>query len=180
MICFITGNLNKLKEAQTVLPGITNWEVDLPEVQGISAELIIQEKLNAARDLPGAPAAFFIEDTSLYIDCLKGLPGPLVKWFISEQTLGLQGLADLVHKYDSPQAQAKTMIGLYAQNQAHFFEGVIKGQIVQPRGTQGFGWDAIFQPQGSELTFAQMDANQKQAHSMRRLALQQLKAFLKS
>lgn len=178
MICFITGNLNKLKEAQAILPGLTNWDVDLPEIQGISAELIIQEKLKAARHLPEAPEAFFIEDTSLYIDCLKGLPGPLVKWFISKQTLGIQGLADLVQKYECPTAQAKTMIGLYSQNQAHFFEGVIEGQIVQPRGSQGFGWDAIFQPQGSTLTFAQMDAAQKQAHSMRRLALHQLQAFL--
>ena len=175
---FITGNQNKLTEVQAVLPLVKAWKVDLPEIQHFSAEQVIQSKLSSAAALSDAPEAFFIEDTSLYIDCLKGLPGPLIKWFISEQTLGLSGLSDLVSRYENKQAQAKTIFGLHHQGQAQFFEGSIPGKIISPRGSQGFGWDAIFQPHGSELSLAEMDLTTKNNHSMRRLALDKMKKEL--
>lgn len=51
------------------------------------------------------------------------------------------------------------------------------GHIVPPRGEHGFGWDRVFQPDGSEKTFAEMSEAEKNVHSMRRVALEQLRRF---
>jgi non-canonical purine NTP pyrophosphatase (RdgB/HAM1 family) len=59
-----------------------------------------------------------------------------------------------------------------------YFEGFYDGSIVSPRGTGGFGWDPIFQPAGSPLTFAEMSLEEKNKYSMRRIAAQKLKEYL--
>jgi non-canonical purine NTP pyrophosphatase (RdgB/HAM1 family) len=95
------------------------------------------------------------------------------------KTIGNEGLADIAAKLENTTAQAKTIIG-YAgsRDDVHFFEGAIEGQIVAPRGENGFGWDAIFQPVGSDRTFAEMAAEEKNGFSMRKLAAEQLAQHL--
>jgi non-canonical purine NTP pyrophosphatase (RdgB/HAM1 family) len=116
-----------------------------------------------------------VEDTSLYIEDLKSLPGPLIKWFL--KTLGEEGIFNLLK--DNYKAEAKTIIG-YAKNKddIYFFEGSIKGSIVSPRGSNGFGWDKIFQPDGYDKTFAEMTKEEKSEISMRSIATLKLKEFL--
>ena len=175
---FITGNEGKLKEAQSILPNIQSYTMDLPEIQDIDAKKVIEVKLKSAISvLP--TASIVVEDTSLYFDCLKGLPGPFIKWFL--QALGHQGLFELVQRYDNPKAEAKTILGL-AQNGIirGFFAGSLQGNIVSPRGNDGFGWDAIFQPEGFTQTFAEMTPTQKDTISMRKIAFEELKKFLKT
>lgn len=111
------------------------------------------------------------------MDCLKGLPGPLIKWFL--KTVGNQGLYEIAQKFGNDQTEAKVVIG-FAKNreEIYFFEGSLKGKIVAPRGDQGFGWDPIFIPEGFTKTFAQMSAEEKNQISMRRIALNKLKEFL--
>ena len=180
---FLTGNQNKLQEARLHIPELSAWEIDLPEIQSTDARQIIEAKLlEAARLKPGCD--LMVEDTSLYLDALNGLPGPLIKWFIAPGSLGLQSLAELALQRHNAQAQAITWIGCLSSHTAglslRFFKGEIQGQIVLPRGNQGFGWDPIFQPTGSELTFAEMNPIEKDRFSMRRLALEQLKQALTS
>ena len=172
---FITGNKNKFKEARSILSGVEQLDIDLPEIQEIDATEIVEAKLLEA--LKHKEGEFIIEDTSLYFDCLNGLPGPLIKWFL--QTVGNKGLFDLVDKLGNDQAGAKTIIG-YAENKSrvHFFTGSIKGRIVSPRGDSNFGWDPIFQPEGYSKTFAEMSSEEKNAISMRRVALNKLKEFI--
>lgn len=118
-----------------------------------------------------------VEDTSLHMIALGGLPGPLVKWFLA--TLGSTGLFELAQKYNEYRAEAKTIVGhLSATWEILLFEGVVPGEIVQPRGTAGHGWDCIFRPSGHELTFAEMSPQEKNAISMRRHCFQQLKEAL--
>ncbi|MCX6744320.1 MAG: RdgB/HAM1 family non-canonical purine NTP pyrophosphatase [Candidatus Parcubacteria bacterium] len=175
MIYFITGNKNKLAEVQTVLPEVEQLDIDLPEIQELDAQKIIQAKLIEA--LNHQQGEFIVEDTSLHLDCLNGLPGPLIKWFL--QTIGNQGLAQLAEKLGNDKAEAVTMIG-YAksQNEMQFFEGRIKGRIVNPRGETKFGWDPIFIPEGYDQTFAELGVEKKNMISMRRIALNKLKEFL--
>jgi XTP/dITP diphosphohydrolase len=71
------------------------------------------------------------------------------------------------------------MIGYTDGDQIVFFEGEIKGKIVSPRGTGGFGWDQIFQPEGYDKTFGEMSLEEKNKISMRKQALTKLKAYLK-
>jgi non-canonical purine NTP pyrophosphatase (RdgB/HAM1 family) len=66
------------------------------------------------------------------------------------------------------------VFGYHDGTACHVFAGTVVGSIPEtPRGTQGFGWDAIFQPHGSARTFAEMTAEEKDRFSMRRLALEQ-------
>lgn len=180
-LLFLTGNAHKLTEAQQLIPVLTGWSIDLPEIQERDARRIIEMKLlEAARLQP--TASLIVEDTSLYLDVLNGLPGPLIKWFIAPDALGLRGLAELALAKDCLQAQATTWIGLLersdAGTQIQFFEGCIQGQVHLPRGEQGFGWDPIFTPTGSLLSFAEMSLPEKQRFSMRRLAFEKLAAYL--
>jgi len=175
VLYFITGNANKLLELKSILPNVEQLNIDLPEIQEIDAKEIIKEKiLEAFKHKQGE---FIVEDTSLYIDSLNGLPGPLIKWFM--KTIGNQGIFDIVKNLNSSKSEAKTFIG-YAKNpdEIYYFEGSIKGKIVSPVGEFGFGWDSIFQPEGFSKTFAQMTLEEKNKLSMRRLALNKLKKFL--
>lgn len=176
-ISFITGNQGKLREAQELLPDIQGIDLDLVEIQELDATKIIRAKLaEAQRSHTGR---FIVEDTSLSLDDMHGLPGQLVKWFL--QSIGIEGIYQLAQTLRSARATARTFIG-YANEHGKvaFFEGTISGMIVSPRGTNGFGWDAIFQPDHSFKTFAEMTPEEKQQFSMRRLAIEQLKRHLKA
>ena len=90
---FLTGNTNKFSEAKAILPEIEQINLDLVEIQELDAKKIIRSKLDQAiKESP--EKRFFCEDTSLYINCLEQLPGPLIKWFL--QSLGTQGIYDIV------------------------------------------------------------------------------------
>lgn len=108
---------------------------------------------------------------------MSGLPGPLIKWFL--KTVGNEGLFNIADKLGNLNAEAKTIVGFAkSREEIYFFEGSIRGKIVNPRGDNGFGWDKIFEPEGSSKTFAEMNLEEKNAISMRRIALNKLKEFL--
>ena len=176
-IYFITGNKNKFEEAKSVIPEIQQLEIDLPEIQEVDAKLILKEKLTEA--LKHKRAGFVVEDTSLYFDCLKGLPGPLIKWFL--KALGNEGLAEMASKLGNLNATATTIVG-YAKdtNTIRYFEGTLRGKIVPPRGDNGFGWNTIFQPEGYTKTFGEMTMDEKNSMSMRKVAFTNLKNFIES
>lgn len=171
---FITGNEKKFRELQAVLGDLERLDIDLPEIQDTDAENIIRAKLLEA--LNHRDDELIVEDTSLYLSCLNGLPGPLIKWFL--QALGNAGLSDLAERLGDSRAEAKTIIG-YARSrdEIRFFEGSVHGTIVPPDG-EGFGWDPIFRPDGHERTFARMTLEEKNEISMRRIAAERLKDFL--
>lgn len=175
MLYFITGNKGKFQEAKRILPELEQLDIDLPEIQDIDPHNIIKAKLDAA--FAHHPGPFIVEDTSLYLDCLNGLPGPLIKWFL--KTVGNQGLYEISSKLGNNRATAKTLVG-YAKDKdtASFFEGVIEGYIVAPTAAGGFGWDPIFQPTDHPSSFGQMTLEEKEVFSMRKIALEKLKAVL--
>lgn len=171
---FITGNINKFNEAKSIIPEIEQIDFDLPEIQELDSRKIIEEKLNEA--IKNNSGNFFCEDTSLYINCLNGLPGPLIKWFLEK--LGNKGIYDLISKYENKSAYAKTIVGYVEDGKIIFFEGQVNGKIVEPKSETSFGWDPIFQPEGYEKTFAEMSLEEKNKISMRKEALIKLKNYL--
>jgi non-canonical purine NTP pyrophosphatase (RdgB/HAM1 family) len=177
MLYFITGNKNKFEEVKAIIPTVEQLAIDLPEIQEIDTEKIIHAKLEVA--LQHATGEFIVEDTSLVFECLNGLPGPLIKWFL--KAMGREGLANLSRTLGNTKATATTIIG-YAKSKTdiRFFEGAIEGNIVSPRGDSGFGWDPIFMPHGHTKTFAEMGTEEKNKISHRRMALDKLKEFLGS
>ena len=175
MLHFITGNKDKFAEVASELPNIVQLDIDLPEIQAIDPKEVIRAKLREA--VQHASGEFMVEDTSLALDCLNGLPGPLIKWFL--KALGNQGVFVLAQKYGDYHATATTMIG-YAQSheEVYFFDGSIRGTIVTPRGEMGYGWDDIFQPDGYAKTFAEMSQKEREPIRMRRIAVEKIKQFL--
>jgi non-canonical purine NTP pyrophosphatase (RdgB/HAM1 family) len=176
MIYFITGNKGKLAEAKAILGDnkIEGLDIDLPEIQEIDAHEIIKAKLAEAEK--HQKGEFIVEDTSLYLDALNDLPGPLIKWFM--KTIGNDGLAKIAEKFEDSKAQARTLVGYSdKKGRVEFFEGIIEGDITSPKGT-GFGWDPIFQPNGYNKTFGEMDSEEKNKISMRKIAFEKLKKYL--
>ena len=171
---FITTNKNKVKEVQQLLDDVKQLDIELPEIQDVDPKNIIAEKLKEAFKHHSGP--FILDDTSLCFDALNGLPGPLIRWFL--EALGREGLWKLCDKMGVYGAQAKCMLA-YAKSPEYiqFFEGVVRGRIVAPRGDY-FGWDPVFQPDGYEKTFAELAGEQKNSISHRRLAVEKLKEYL--
>ncbi len=165
----ITGNAGKLREAQTFFPTIKGLNVDLVEIQSIDSKEVIEYKLAEAHKHHNGQ--FIVEDTSLEIDTMHGLPGRFIKFF--EKTIGLDGITNLTKLFGT-NATALCTIGYFDGTTTHFFEGKIKGTITSQRGTNGFGWDKIFIPEGQTKTFSEMTSDEKNTISMRKLAFQQL------
>ncbi len=174
-LLYITGNDGKFRAAKLILPEIEKLDIDLQEIQEINPKKIIEAKLNEANKLK--KGRFMISDGSLYLEAIPGLPGPLIKWF--EKTIGNQGLFQLAKKMGNFNAYAKVIVG-YMDNQdkISYFEGEIRGKIVKPRGSNGYGWDEIFQPKGHKKTFAEMTAEEKNKISHGRIALEKLREYL--
>ena len=176
---FITGNKNKFEEVKSILnelKEIKQIQINLQEIQETDSKKIIEYKLKEA--LKHKEQEFIVEDTSLYLECLNGLPGPLIKWFLEK--IGNKGLYEITKKFKNSRAKAKTIIG-YAKNprEIYYFEGSVKGNIVSPKGDFNFGWDFIFKPHGFSKTFSEMNAEEKNQISMRRIAINNLKEFIK-
>jgi non-canonical purine NTP pyrophosphatase (RdgB/HAM1 family) len=174
-LIFVTGNKGKFAEAKLIIPELEQLDIDLMELQEIDPEAIIKHKLKeAAKTIQGN---LVVEDTSLYLDCLNGLPGPLIKWFM--KTIGNAGLVSISESFKNNRAVAKVIIGLgKVDGSVEFFEGLVSGKIVRPEGKNGFGWDPVFQPDGWNKTFAQMTPAEKNKISMRRIVFQKLKDYL--
>lgn len=163
-----------MQEAREIVPILEQLNIDLPEIQEIDPQEIIRYKLKEA--LKHCDGAVIVEDTSLHMDCLGGLPGPFIKWFLS--TVGCGGLYDIAKKRGDLTAQARAIVGYSNGRRTEYFEGVVDGEIATPRGDKSFGWDPIFKPNGFESTFAEMTIDQKNAISHRRQAFEKLRDFL--
>jgi inosine triphosphate pyrophosphatase len=83
--------------------------------------------------------------------------------------------------FDDKRGRAECRVGLSIPGKdLKIFQGQVEGQIVEPRGSGGFGWDSLFLPQGHNQTYAEMSQDLKNAISDRFLAVNQLKEFLQS
>jgi len=173
VLTFITSSANKLAEVERIL-GRTLARASLPleEIQAIDLEPVVRHKAHQAYADLGRPVLG--EDTGLAFAAWNGLPGALIKWFLT--TVGPNGICKLLRGETNRAATATTLFGYYNGTEYRVFAGTVSGVIAEtPRGTDGFGWDAIFQPLGSDRTFAEMNPEEKDRFSMRRLALEQLR-----
>lgn len=173
---FITGNKNKFEEVASILPNAQQLDIDLPEIQSLDPHTVITEKLKAAMNIQAGE--IIVEDNSLTLIGMDGLPGTLIKWFL--KSIGNVGIVKLANTFGN-HAEAKVIIGYYKDNKGvEFFEGTIMGTIVEPKGDKGFGWDPIFLPEGYTKTFGEMDVSEKSQFSMRKIATEKLKDYLDS
>lgn len=174
-ITFITGNLNKVKWTQKYIHvPITHTKLDLTEIQELDAKEVVKHKVREAYNILKKPV--LVEDTSLTFHALGKLPGPFIKWFLTE--LGNEGLCNLVKDSDRS-ATATVIYGIFDGKNLYICEGNVKGMIAdKPRGTNGFGWDPIFIPDGQPKTHGEMTDEEMDEISVRRMAVEKLKNIL--
>lgn len=177
-ITFITGNPGKVNLLRQYLDfPVVHTSIDLVEVQSLELATIVEHKAKEAYRQVGGPV--LVEDTSLRFYALGRLPGPLIKWFLAE--LGNDGLCRLLDNYADRTAVAEVLYGLFDGRNFQTFSGAVEGAIAAtPRGSGGFGWDAIFMPTGFERTWAEMKDEEVRTDSMRGIALRKLEAYLKT
>lgn len=127
---------------------------------------------------------FIVEDTSFHCEAMNGLPGPLIKHF--EEQMGSSAFSDLIRLTNKYDACAKCIIAYCLPNQQislihplaepsiQLFEGSCEGIIVsyQTIKQTNFGWDTIFQPNGSNVSMACMDTYEKDKISHRKMCIE--------
>lgn len=176
-ITFITGNPGKVNLLRQYLHfPMIHKPLDLVEVQSLDLATIVEHKAKEAYRQVGGPV--LVEDTSLRFYALGKLPGPLIKWFLTE--LRTDGLCRLLDNYTDRSAVAEVLFGLYDGQSFQTFSGAVEGAVAMtPRGSRGFGWDAIFVPNGFDKTWAEMKDEEAHESSMRMIALRKLETYLK-
>jgi XTP/dITP diphosphohydrolase len=172
-LLFVSSNPGKVREVEAILGvTVTQLPLDLPEIQALDVETVVADKARRAFAAAGAPV--LVEDTGLYVDALRGLPGALVRWFLV--TIGPAGICALIPPGADRAATARSAVALCDGGAVEVHIGETRGEIVTaPRGEGGFGWDPIFCPAGASRTFAEMDQEEKFFYSMRRRALDQVR-----
>jgi inosine triphosphate pyrophosphatase len=197
-LTFVTGNAKKLEEVIAILGSgegfpyrVVSRKIDLPELQG-EPEEVSREKCLLAAAAVGGPV--IVEDTSLCFVALGDLPGVYIKvsrrpflfisshlaqWFLEK--LGHEGLNNLLAAYPDKSAYAQCIFS-YSEGPGtgppRLFVGQCHGKIVPARGPKAFGWDPVFQPDGFDVTFAEMASEVKNTISHRYRSLEALRTAL--
>jgi len=133
----------------------------------------------------------FADDTGLEIEALGGAPGVYSARYsrmgspvYPEMEVAAGNIRKVLEKMKGVQnrtARFRTVIALILGDNRYTFEGVVEGSIItEQRGADGFGYDPIFLPHGSDKTFAEMDLADKNLVSHRAMAVQKLVNFLQS
>lgn len=178
---FATSNAYKYQELQAILGvPVIQIDIDLPEIQALDVTDVVRAKAIHAYEQTGK--VVLVEDTGLGFVAWHGLPGALMRWFL--QTVGNEGLCRMMAGERNRAAIAKTAIAMFDGREVIVCEGEVPGRVAeQPAGDHGFGWDAIFQPDGqgrdvNVKTFAEMTPEEKNHISSRRLAAEALRRRL--
>ena len=186
-LVFATHNNHKLHEIQEILG--TSYQVvglnelgfneEIPETAD-TLEGNAEIKANYIYEKLGIDC--FSDDTGLEIDALQGAPGVYSARFAGEHFTfqdNMNKVLQLLEGVANRKARFRSVICLILKGEKYFFEGKIEGKIIDiQRGTDGFGYDPIFIPDGFTETFAEMSLETKNNISHRGIATQKLTAFL--
>ncbi len=177
-LILVSSNPNKGIEAERILGfPVLRVALTLPEIQASTVEEITRYKAEVAKTK--GYARLIVEDVSLGFDELGNFPGPYVRWLL--EAAGGKGLAAIAYALNNRAARAQCCVGYWDGSQVKIFLGETAGEIlVKPRGERHFGWDAWFLPKGSDRTFAEMTAEEKDEISHRGRAYRKLREHLKS
>jgi len=186
-IVFATNNENKTREIRNIL--------------GKSFNLLSLNDLNINEDIPENEPTLegnalhkaryvhkmlnmnvFADDTGLEIDMLNGLPGVKSARFAGENKnsdANIEKVLAMMGKSKNRKARFRTVIALIMEGKEYLFGGIVDGMIIpNRRGTDGFGYDPVFIPEGETRTFAEMPLGEKNKISHRARAFEKLRLFL--
>jgi XTP/dITP diphosphohydrolase len=186
-LIFATNNQNKVEEVRAVLGKLFNIitlkeagiDIDIPEPHD-TLEANATEKSKTIFNITKQNC--FSEDTGLEVEALNGEPGVKSARYAGEDRSFDDNIKKLLMKLQSEKnksARFRTVISLILDGKEYFFEGICTGIIIpERRGSNGFGYDPVFVPEGSDKTFAEMDMEGKNKFSHRKKAMEKLINFL--
>ena len=186
-IVFATNNAHKLGE----LRGIAGEEWNIVSLAEIGCHDDIPETADTLEGNALIKARWvkerygydcFADDTGLMVDALDGAPGVYSARYAGpghDSAANMKLLLERMADKDNRNAHFSTVIALVMGAEEHIFEGRVDGTIArEPSGCGGFGYDPVFVPENSGLTFSEMTAEEKNAISHRGRATRKLMEFL--
>lgn len=185
-LVFASHNPNKTREIANLLDG-TMLVQSLNDI-GFTKEIVedgltLHEnahiKSSTIYQLTGLNC--FADDTGLMVESLGGEPGVFSARYAGEEkdtSKNNQKLLTNLTNIANRNAKFVTVISLHLHGTEYFFEGILNGTITQQlKGEQGFGYDPLFMPIGSNRTLAQMSLDEKNKISHRKIAFKKMVDF---
>lgn len=182
-----TNNKNKIKEIKQLLPDsiklLSLQEIkcfeDIPETSETITGNAIQ-KAQHVYDNYGFNC--FADDTGLEVESLNGEPGVYSARYAGEQKNAddnMELLLSKLNEKENRKARFVTVIALIIDSKINCFEGIVEGTITKEKsGKEGFGYDPIFKPNGYNITFSEMNLDDKNKISHRGKAVKKLVDYL--
>jgi len=186
-LIFATNNQHKVDEIRHVIDSSFSLltlkeagiDIDIPEPHD-TLEANATKKSKTIYQMTNTSC--FSEDTGLEVVALNGEPGVKSARYAGEDKSfekNIDKLLDKLKDKTDTTARFRTVISLILDGEENLFEGICTGKIIrQKKGEQGFGYDSVFVPDGSDKTFAEMALEEKSQFSHRRKATEKLVAFL--
>jgi len=186
-LVFATNNLHKINEVRHSL-GDT---IELLSLNDIGCDEDIPENQDTLEGNAAEKAFYvynkfnvncFADDTGLEIEALNGEPGVYSARYAGKERDSQKNMDLVLNKLSiikKRKERFRTVIYLIIEGKEMQFEGIVYGQILKERrGNTGFGYDPIFQPDESNLSFAEMSLEEKNTISHRGRAVQKLVEYL--
>lgn len=186
-LVFATHNPNKFKEINSLLP----QHIELLSLSDIGCNEDIEETGKTIDENAMIKAEYvrnhygydcFADDTGLEVNALAGAPGVFSARYAGEaknDEANNEKLLQQLKKHQDRSAQFKTVIALNLKGNQNLFTGICKGEILKERrGEKGFGYDPLFLPDGFNLSFAEMELEEKTKISHRGIAFRELIDYL--
>jgi XTP/dITP diphosphohydrolase len=188
-LVFATNNRHKLEEVAAKI----NDQIHLLTLEDIGSKEDIEETGATFKENASIKSRYvydnyqlncFGDDSGLVVDALNGEPGVYSARYAGEHgnhPANINKVLEKLKGIENRKARFKTVISLIWNGREHFFEGTVEGTIRhQTAGNGGFGYDPIFQPDGYDITFAEMSLEEKNKISHRAKAMEKLIGFLNS
>ncbi|RLF28358.1 MAG: non-canonical purine NTP pyrophosphatase, RdgB/HAM1 family [Thermoplasmata archaeon] len=180
-VVFVTHNNGKFREAKEKFRSIgvelRQYSGGYPEIQADTLEEVALYGVEYLSDKLSEP--FFLEDAGLFVDALKGFPGVYSAYVF--RSIGCDGILKLLENVVDRSAEFRSVVAYKEPGgEPVVFRGVCRCEIsYEKKGSNGFGYDPIFVPVGSNLTFGEMDVKEKNSFSHRGKSLQKLLEYMR-
>ncbi|MEP7109940.1 MAG: RdgB/HAM1 family non-canonical purine NTP pyrophosphatase [Ferruginibacter sp.] len=188
-LIFATNNQHKVDEMRQVIGNLfeiitlkdAGIDIDIPEPYD-TLEANASKKSTDIYKLTKKNC--FSEDTGLEVVVLNGEPGVKSARYAGNTRsfkANIEKLLQNMGTTENRRARFRTIISLILNKKEIQFEGICEGDIIlEERGQNGFGYDPVFVPLGSKLSFAEMNTEEKNVYSHRKKAMDKLILFLQS
>ncbi len=188
-LIFATNNKHKLEEIKAAV----GYNINILSLADVGCDEDIPETADTLEGNASIKSKYifekyskncFADDTGLEIDALNGNPGVYSARYAGPGHDHLKNMDKVLSELrgqENRKAQFRTVISLILDGNETFFEGIVNGTILtEKHGVKGFGYDPIFQPDGFENSFAEMDLDTKNKISHRGHAVRKLVEYLKA